>query len=398
MKNLFDLLACPVCKGDLSREDLSLACTHCGRKYPILDGVPILLPDPDLANVRHEGDLLLREKYNPWIERMIMQSLADDQVVLDAGCGNMLLDDPCLIRMDIQLTPYVDIVGDLHALPFKPASLDFIFSLAVFEHLRQPFQAAEEIYAALKPGGYVYAECNFVYAYHGFPHHYFNASIHGLRRIFSRFRELRCGVAPYQMPSFALENVLNSYKMLFKASTVTELMFLAALNGILQFPLRYYDRKFGQDTAYRVAAGDYYVGIKQPGGEETIIPPAVMEVYFRSPALQQRFPDPGNLAAPDNLLAWAKTEGRTQHPEIEVCFAGMTPFCKYADPARYCGRKIEFDKDLRHPDEMLYIEDGSEKRNPFLKMIEALGRKLFGKLRAEGLLGTARMGRRYFRN
>jgi len=77
---------------------------------------------------------------------MIMQSLTDDQVIVDAGCGDMTLDDPCIIRMDIKLTPYVDVVGDLHALPFRPASITFIFALAVFEHLRQPFVAAKEIY------------------------------------------------------------------------------------------------------------------------------------------------------------------------------------------------------------------------------------------------------------
>jgi hypothetical protein len=74
-----------------------------------------MLPDVELANVRHEGELVLREGYDPWIHRMIMHSLTDNQIVLDAGCGNMILDDPCIIRMDIKLTPYVDLVGDLHA-------------------------------------------------------------------------------------------------------------------------------------------------------------------------------------------------------------------------------------------------------------------------------------------
>ena len=45
-KELMDILACPTCKGDLKykRTESSLFCTNCGVKYPIKDGIPILLP------------------------------------------------------------------------------------------------------------------------------------------------------------------------------------------------------------------------------------------------------------------------------------------------------------------------------------------------------------------
>ena len=45
-KELFDILACPVCKADLKYGEAkkSLVCTKCGHKYPIKDGIPVLLP------------------------------------------------------------------------------------------------------------------------------------------------------------------------------------------------------------------------------------------------------------------------------------------------------------------------------------------------------------------
>jgi len=55
----------------------------------------------------------------------------------------MALDDPCIIRMDVTLSPYVDLVADAHYLPFLPESVDYIFSLAVFEQLHDPFLAAK---------------------------------------------------------------------------------------------------------------------------------------------------------------------------------------------------------------------------------------------------------------
>lgn len=45
-KDLFDILACPLCKADLeyTKGKKGLVCCKCGAKYPIEDGVPILLP------------------------------------------------------------------------------------------------------------------------------------------------------------------------------------------------------------------------------------------------------------------------------------------------------------------------------------------------------------------
>ena len=43
--DLYALLACPACRGDVSREGERLTCTGCGRVYPIRSGLPHLLLD-----------------------------------------------------------------------------------------------------------------------------------------------------------------------------------------------------------------------------------------------------------------------------------------------------------------------------------------------------------------
>ena len=44
-KELLDILACPLCKTPVKLEDEKIVCTHCGRKYPIRDGIPVMLID-----------------------------------------------------------------------------------------------------------------------------------------------------------------------------------------------------------------------------------------------------------------------------------------------------------------------------------------------------------------
>jgi len=44
-KELLAILACPACKGDVQMKDEKIVCTKCGLKYPIKDGIPIMLVD-----------------------------------------------------------------------------------------------------------------------------------------------------------------------------------------------------------------------------------------------------------------------------------------------------------------------------------------------------------------
>ncbi|KEI71316.1 Trm112 family protein [Endozoicomonas elysicola] len=44
-KTLFEILACPLCKGEvhLEKERQELVCRPCGLAYPIRDGIPVML-------------------------------------------------------------------------------------------------------------------------------------------------------------------------------------------------------------------------------------------------------------------------------------------------------------------------------------------------------------------
>lgn len=44
-KELLDILACPQCKGPLQDDDAFLTCKACGLRYPVREGIPVLLVD-----------------------------------------------------------------------------------------------------------------------------------------------------------------------------------------------------------------------------------------------------------------------------------------------------------------------------------------------------------------
>ncbi|HST06481.1 MAG TPA: Trm112 family protein [Chloroflexia bacterium] len=327
--DLYSILVCPVCKSDLTRGPDSLTCQACNRVYPIVNGIPVLLPDGSVPATEYQHQLLVREDYGPWVPRLVMQSLTPDAIILEIGAGNMTLDLPNVIRMDVTLTPYVDVVADAHALPFRPDTFSFVFSLAVIEHLRNPFLAAQETFDVLRNGGYVYGDCNFVFAYHGYPHHYFNASEQGLEQAFSQFEKLRTGVAPYQMPSFALLMVLLTYLSNIGPSPDPEVeAYKKLLQKVLDQPLRDYDALFTEQAALNVAAGVFYFGRKALPGTSDVVPQVIQDIYELEPELKQRFPNLFNLGTINNILLWAKQEGRHQFGAIDDYFQKVVPFRK----------------------------------------------------------------------
>ena len=44
-KELLSILACPDCKANVEEKDNKIICTGCKRRYPIKDGIPIMLID-----------------------------------------------------------------------------------------------------------------------------------------------------------------------------------------------------------------------------------------------------------------------------------------------------------------------------------------------------------------
>lgn len=53
-KELLDILACPVCKAPVKIEGEKVTCSFCKRRYPIKNGIPVMLPEEAEMPIREE--------------------------------------------------------------------------------------------------------------------------------------------------------------------------------------------------------------------------------------------------------------------------------------------------------------------------------------------------------
>jgi SAM-dependent methyltransferase len=191
---LLNWLVCPQCHGALRLhagtdaaeiEDGTLDCLGCGARFPILRGVPRMLP-AQLAQDKvrtasafgyewtHYTELTdqYRQEFLEWIDP-VEPEFFRDKVILDAGCGKgrhaelsarfgarqvMAVDLSDAVEAAYANTrqlPNVHVIqADIYALPFlRP--FDYAYSIGVLHHLPDPAKGFASVSSHLKPGGRV---------------------------------------------------------------------------------------------------------------------------------------------------------------------------------------------------------------------------------------------------
>lgn len=145
-------------------------------------------------------------------DRKVLDMICRSNLVLDCGCGRRPEYFPNVVNYEIVDYDTTDIIGVGERLPFKDNSFDAVISIAVLEHVRDPFICAQEISRVLKPDGELYCSVPFLQPYHGYPHHYFNSTHQGIRRLFEDHLEIEnVSSEGAGHPVFALHWFLRSW-------------------------------------------------------------------------------------------------------------------------------------------------------------------------------------------
>jgi len=106
-------------------------------------------------------------------------------VVLDCGAGKRPIYFDNVVNFEIADYETTDVRGVGEVLPFVDNAFDAVISIAVLEHVKDPFLCAKEICRVLKPGGELMCCVPFLQPLHGYPHHYYNMTSQGLENLFA---------------------------------------------------------------------------------------------------------------------------------------------------------------------------------------------------------------------
>jgi SAM-dependent methyltransferase len=117
----------------------------------------------------------------------MLASVPSSGLVLDVGGGNRQMSDARYVNLDYAPYTEPDVIGDALQLPFKDGVIDLVYSSGVFEHLRDPIAAAQEIYRVTKPGGRILIGIAFMQPIHSEGQHFFNCTPWGIKELFRKF-------------------------------------------------------------------------------------------------------------------------------------------------------------------------------------------------------------------
>jgi SAM-dependent methyltransferase len=181
--------------------------------------------------------------------------------ILNLGSGQQLWDRRIrhrMLNLDLDIhRGRTDICGDGHRLPFRDGSLDAVFSNAVLEHVRKPWEVAREIRRVLRPGGLVSINVPFLNVIHDVvDYHRFTAD--GLRVLFEGFQEVAAGVSAG--PSSFFTVFMPEYACQFAPGSLLKRLVRLGLRMVL-WPIKYLDLLIrGSSRLHLVADAFYFVG------------------------------------------------------------------------------------------------------------------------------------------
>lgn len=195
-------------------------------------------------------------------QRPLKRFLASvDGLVLNIGSGNSLRQKG-VVNVDMMDYENVDIVCDIHHLPFKDNSIDAVMSVAVLEHVREPALVLKEVHRVLKTGGRVFSVIPFMQPFHASPHDYQRYTLPGIEYLHRDFDIVESGVfsGPVSGALWAFQEALASV-FSFGFEKLRNLLTIGLM--LLTWPVKFLDLlAMRLPTAKNMASTFYFHGQK----------------------------------------------------------------------------------------------------------------------------------------
>jgi SAM-dependent methyltransferase len=211
-------LRCPACGGgadNLTHGEGFIECNHCADRYQQnTRALNMISGGLKLSSNLAESENVSSNPYPPHALALIAQTTAAGGWVLDCGAGSRKTRMRNVVNVEIVDYASTDVLAVGESLPFADDSFDAVLSMAVLEHVREPFRCAKELARVLKPGGTLIADVPFLQPLHGYPHHYYNMTEQGLRGLFAETLLIEsCEVPLHGHPVHGLAWILSQYRL-----------------------------------------------------------------------------------------------------------------------------------------------------------------------------------------
>jgi SAM-dependent methyltransferase len=170
-------------------------------------------------------------------------------LVLDCGAGRRPRYFSNVVNFEIADYETTDVRGVGEVLPFVDNAFDAVLSLAVLEHVKDPFLCAREISRVLKPGGELICCVPFLQPLHGYPHHYYNMTSQGLKNLFSDHLVIdEATVFESILPIWSLTWILRSWADGLQGKTMDDFMQMK-IADLLENPVTYLNMPFVKELS-----------------------------------------------------------------------------------------------------------------------------------------------------
>jgi len=172
-----------------------------------------------------------------------------DGFVLDFGAGKRSVYYDNVVNFEIVSYESTDVRGVGEVLPFRDGAFDAVISIAVLEHVKDPFMCAKEIARVLRPGGRLVCCVPFLQPLHGYPHHYYNMTSQGLRNLFDAYLEIdRIAVPESILPIWSLSWIVKSWAAGLQGRTREDFLNMR-VSQLMDDPRKYLEAPFVRELS-----------------------------------------------------------------------------------------------------------------------------------------------------
>lgn len=199
---------------------------------------------------------------NNSVDTFINKYIAEDTIALNIGSGNSKISEK-VYNIDIFAYDNVDIVCDIENLPFKDASIDVIFNIAVLEHVPNPQKVIDEIYRVLKPGGIIYTAFPFMQGFHASPYDFTRVTQEGIKILHKNFELIE--TKPFGGPTSGMLWVLQEWIAIILSFGNKKLhMLIYLITMIITAPIKFLDYfLIKHPMAKNISSGFIFIGTKK---------------------------------------------------------------------------------------------------------------------------------------